>query len=185
MPLCWKGCELSCAGQLLSIQVNGENTGKVFKTKEYDLDRAKASFDCAQQIENHTATNQTVVWYVMSDSIGLRMEAQKRWGSKVLTNPDMEVIHPDCYYFTTCYGNDTAKLVSMQQGLGQLLAFAMTDWQVVTRHSGFGRIGAILGSWRDHTYQIDGHFAADGTPRSCSKDEADSYAYVATSWAGL
>ena len=106
------------------------------------------------------------------------------------------MIHPDCYFFETCFGNDTAKELALKQGFGQLFTFAMTDvqvaafklsrcapyrlqtstfittprhmsichyahWkqirfdlQVVTWASGFGRIGSMIGSWRQSVYQV-------------------------------
>ena len=62
--------------------------------RDYNLDRAKAYFDCAQEIEDtRKAGNQSVVWYLISDSIGLRMKAKERWGDKILTNTEMQVWH--------------------------------------------------------------------------------------------
>ncbi len=63
--------------------------------------------------------------------------------------------------------------------------FSAVLLQVITKASGFGRVGSMIGSWRSSVYQIDGMFAHDGIPRQCGLEDVDPYWVIAGSWAGL
>jgi hypothetical protein len=58
-------------------------------------------FDCATKIENeyfaergiNDTSKRKVVWYLISDSLQVRLEAKEKYGDKLLTNTQDEAIH--------------------------------------------------------------------------------------------
>lgn len=190
------------------------------------LKRARPWFDCAQQIEAHSAGARPVLWYLISDSINLRRAAQLQYGSKIATDIETAPSHVDCSSNNpmlvaagSCQG-EQMQTQAMQTAAADILAFAMTDvqvmassiWlqtltgqvcgfpcsnfvllciisrnlcdlQVITRESGFGRIGGLLSGRKQAIWQVRQNPLNDSL-RDCSTTP-DTLAQLASAWSGI
>lgn len=144
------------------------------------LRSAAGYFDCAQKIEDVFALpGQPVIWYLMSDSRVLREGAVQRFGSKLLTAINLQMVHPDCQTHNPDACDHTKMAQSMQHSIGQLLTFSLTDYQVVARDSGFGRLGAWLSGRWSSLYELGGRRA------TCNPHAPVSRAESSRQWAGV
>eukprot|EP00882_Tetradesmus_deserticola_P028042 GHRQ01031215.1.p1 GENE.GHRQ01031215.1~~GHRQ01031215.1.p1 ORF type:complete len:175 (-),score=36.20 GHRQ01031215.1:158-682(-) len=114
------------------------------------LDLAAPFFDCATQIEAAMAVpGQKIIWYLLSDNGSFRRAAKKRYGEKLLTDTTLQAMHTDCKRNsdpTLC--SESTMNVALQHSIGSMLAFSLADYHVMSRKSGFGRLGAWLsGRW--------------------------------------
>uniref|UniRef100_A0A383W237 Fucosyltransferase n=2 Tax=Tetradesmus obliquus TaxID=3088 RepID=A0A383W237_TETOB len=114
------------------------------------MDLAAPFFDCATQIETVlTVPGQKVIWYLLSDNGSFRRAAKDRYGEKMLTDTTLQAMHTDCKRNgnpTLC--SESTMNVALQHSIGSMLAFSLADYHVISRKSGFGRLGAWLsGRW--------------------------------------
>ncbi|GAQ83628.1 hypothetical protein KFL_001550180 [Klebsormidium nitens] len=151
------------------------------------LETAAADLACVEQIEeNRLRSGQQVLWYFLSESLTLRQKVKERYGDKVLTNTERVAKHPDC----TLNGESCAQAerdsaaAGLVFGAAQVHALAMTDVQVFTRDSGFGRIGAWL-SAVSHCHPLALYAIAQRQPRSCSIGSSDDLRASSLEWAGI
>ncbi|KAL0053885.1 hypothetical protein WJX82_000626 [Trebouxia sp. C0006] len=56
---------------------------------------------------------------------------------------------------------------ALQQAVGQMLAFSLTDFQVITHSSGFGRMSAWLGGYQHTIYGVEGGWGREAEHRIC------------------
>lgn len=128
----------------------------------HDIERGRVEirkfmpfFRCAKEIEDSRAKpNQSVLWYVLSDSLSVRLAAQELFGRKVLIEMH-RAAHPDCIHVQNdC--SERARNATMILAIGEMLSFSLADVHVFSRYSGFGRSGAWLSrqpGWeRRHLY---------------------------------
>jgi hypothetical protein len=131
-------------------------------------------FKCAERLEAaFAAPGQKVVWFLNSDSQQLRQAAKAKYGSKLLTDDELVMVHPECERrppannTTSSSGSGSStsgsagceaasRAWALQHSLGSVLTFSMTDYQIITIRSGFGRTGAWLADRRDGIYEING-----------------------------
>jgi hypothetical protein len=114
------------------------------------MDLAAPFFDCATQIESALSVpGQRVIWYLLSDNGSFRRAAKERYGEKLLTDTALQAMHTDCKRNgnpTLC--SESTMNVALQHSIGSMLAFSLADYHVISRKSGFGRLGAWLsGRW--------------------------------------
>lgn len=79
--------------------------------------------------------------YVLSDNHAVRQYALKKYGSKVLTAVEARLEHS-----ANKEGRDDAHALSvegMRTAIGEHHAFGLTDFQIVSHNSGFGRTAAF------------------------------------------
>lgn len=154
-------------------------------------------FRCAQDIEDsRRAQNQSVLWYVLSDSLSIRLAAQERFGSKVLIDRH-RAAHLDCESVATnC--SSRALDASLVLAVGEMLAFSLADVHVFSKDSGYGRSGAWLSRQagasggggrggaaykRQHLYDLLIHHR-DGN-RSCGRNNFADPNDDARQWSGI
>lgn len=136
-------------------------------------------FACAQEIENDRRTpGQKVIWYLISDSVALRRAAREKYGDKVLTDDRMRPAHLDCEINGQKCDAESVKYV-LRSAVAEMLLFSLTDYQVITFGSGFGRAGAFLSPHWRRIYTVE------HAPRTCGRFEYDSLETVATDYAGI
>jgi hypothetical protein len=104
-------------------------------------------FKCAMEAEQAFAKpGQRVIWFLMSDSPQLRQSARKTFGAKVVTesrgSPFPRCDDPGAATEKEC--DDRTLADSVIAPAADLWAFSMTDVQIITKYSGFGRVGAWL-----------------------------------------
>ena len=110
-------------------------------------------FKCAERLEAaFAAPGQNVIWFLNSDSQAVRQAAKAVYGDKLLTDDSLQTVHPERRVIKQ---DAEGKLKwALQHALGSILTFSMTDLQVITQTSGFGRTGAWLAERRDRMYEL-------------------------------
>lgn len=149
--------------RLLSIGIQVRFGDDVIKqdwrgvTASQTVSRAGAYFNCASQLEHKFKTpGQKVVWYLNSDSRELRRAAKEVYGNKLLTDTESSSVHSDCSFMDPSTCNKRSMDLAMQHAIGSMLTFSLTDFQVITHGSGFGRIPAwMTGKWNNLYDMID------------------------------
>eukprot|EP01035_Chromulina_nebulosa_P033014 gene33014-44169_t len=93
-------------------------------------------FLCAQEIENtRRIANQTVIWYLISDSLSLRLAAHEKYGSKVFVEK-VKPLHLDCKMAKIDCTN-SGQNTSMVMAAGEMLAFSLVSFHIIGQKSGF------------------------------------------------
>lgn len=144
-----------------------------------------AFFDCAAQLEanRRASPKQRVLYYMISDSVRLRKLASAALGPKLVTSLDVPVQHSRKEYRLTEDG--------MRRGFASAAAemwlFSLTDYQIITLHSGFGRLGAYMSGRFHQVYDIDVVQEQQTAPplRSCSPYDYASIEYISLNSTGL
>eukprot|EP01035_Chromulina_nebulosa_P024605 gene24605-32045_t len=150
-------------------------------------------FRCAQEIEDsRRESNQPVIWYVISDSLSIRLAAQEKFGSKVLIDR-VRASHLDCDS-TKLSCAELAQNQSLQLAVGEMLAFSLANVHIIGRASGYSRSGAWLSivppdSERQHIYDLPSEHIF-GKPREyenrpCSKSNFRPPGDDAKQWSGV
>jgi hypothetical protein len=131
-------------------------------------------FECAERLQAAYASHgQKVVWYLNSDSQALRAAAKQRYGAKLITDDELQMTHPDCFQgqavsnasSSSSHGQagqassssscaQQAMDAALQHSLGAMLTFSLTDYHIITKASGFGRLGAWLSGRWGNVYQV-------------------------------
>ena len=142
-------------------------------------------FLCAQEIENtRKKENQEVLWYLISDSLSLRMAAAEKYSSKLLVEK-VKPLHLDCKLVKAkCFhGNQNA---SMVMAAGEMLAFSLANFHIIGEESGFARSGAWLSiqssplSPREHIFTMH-----KGFNRSCAIGKHANPDEDSRRWSGI
>lgn len=155
----------------------GESDGVV---SEAALARGASWFECAQKIEEKFAVpGQRVLWFLNSDSKQLRKAAKAKYGDKLVTDDELAMIHPDCFQAKDKQLCQQATMdTAFQHSLGPLLTFSMTQYHVITKASGFGRLGAWLSGRWDNIYEISPGQACDPNAPTHPEQSAGAWAGV-------
>ncbi len=185
-------------GDATLVGGNGGGSGKPLET----LERFTAFFDCAAQIEDgrRRLPAQHVLYYLISDSTRLRRLAAEAMGGKLLTSTDAPVQHSREGQQGGVVGGgggrggstspkpSRAEVVrAFQAAAAEMWLFALTNYQVISLHSGYGRFGAFASGRFHQVYAID--LAKDATAaaanRSCGVLAYASMEYVSPESDGL
>jgi hypothetical protein len=128
-------------------------------------------------------------WYLISDSLELRQAAQRHFGAKLLTDDTYRPIHTYCPVNSAmglpCGFNQEERIrEATVRAAGDLLSFALTDYHIFSRESGFGRVGA----WLANSLQMHS-FSQKVKPGQvypkCSRASAESHRESANQWTGI
>ncbi|DBB13148.1 TPA: hypothetical protein ACH3X3_004902 [Trebouxia sp. C0006] len=113
----------------IGIQIRaGDNTFS--EDTGYPTALIQSYFDCAQQLDQQlqlTNPARPIVWYVVSESLQVCNAVKQQLGSKVFTRLDLHAEHANCKETGGC--SDVPGR-ALQQAVGQMLAFSLTDFQV-------------------------------------------------------
>ncbi|GAX78563.1 hypothetical protein CEUSTIGMA_g6003.t1 [Chlamydomonas eustigma] len=178
-------------------------------------------FDCAADIEeeafflaavasNQAATAKTdakpaaaappplrAVWYLLTDMLEVRLAFKRKYPNRVLVDDQAEIQHT--------VKDKAATNQSFVQAVGELWAFSLTDYHIITKKSGFGKVGAMVSAkTRKHIFTIyypmqvfnimgSGGPAFDNRkvvtmwqrPRQCGREFADSLDFVCSDFTGI
>jgi len=158
------------------IRVNDET----FNEKVLTLDKFKEFehyFECAKEIEeSRKKPGQPVLWYLSSASIALRRQAKVKFGSKLVTDVESLIMHPDCSNDQSTCSHDLMN-VALMQAAGDIISLAWTDFQIISR-TGFGRVGTVLAAGVNHTYLVP-------REKPCSIENFDPWSDVSSYGAGI
>ncbi|WIA34815.1 hypothetical protein OEZ86_013113 [Tetradesmus obliquus] len=113
-------------------------------------------FECAAALEaEYARAGQQSIWFVISDSGAFRRAARQKYGDKVLTDDELQLMH------VACHLNDDPSLCqqsnlesAVQHSVGEMLSFSLTDYHIITQNSGFGRVGAWLSGRWGNIYEL-------------------------------
>ena len=139
-------------------------------------------FLCAQEIENtRRKMNQTVLWYLISDSLSLRLAAHEHYGDKLIVEK-IKAMHLDCA-MTNMTCSNSGQNMSMIMAAGEMLAFSLADYHVTGKNSGFARSGTWLSIQplpRTHIFTIEGK-----QNRSCAIGKHSKAEEESRRWSGV
>eukprot|EP00775_Hariotina_reticulata_P006113 gene6113-6352_t len=146
----------------IGIQVRtGDDTLKRQQTLEEGkslLKKYQAFFTCAQRIEaTYAAAGQKVIWFLNSDSLALRQAAHQEYGVKLLTETISPAVHIDCsnQFNRNLSRCDSAWAdVAMQDAVGAMLTFSMTNYHIISKKSGFGKLPAWMSGRSQHLFEV-------------------------------
>jgi len=116
-----------------------------------DLDRQfYMFFDCAEQIEAFVRAGgrnfTSVVWYLITESMPLRLAAITKYGSKVVTALNTSIEHSSKEKSVCKEANCTVSVTGFQTAAAEWWLFALAEFHVISRFSGFGRSAAMRSS---------------------------------------
>jgi hypothetical protein len=87
-------------------------------------------FVCCKELEANVAKpHQTVVWYLITNCLSLRIAAIKKWGKKVLTLSSSNLEHIE----------DTNNTLAFRTAIAEHWSFGYVDYAIITKDSSFGR----------------------------------------------
>jgi hypothetical protein len=144
-----------------------------------------AFFDCAAQLEagRRASPQQPVLYYLISDSVRLRQLAAAALGPKLVTSLDVPVQHSRMQESM----RDALARRGFQSAAAEMWLFSLTNYQIITLHSGFGRLGAYMSGRFHQVYDID-FVQNQQTPpprRACSAYDYASIEYISLNSTGL
>jgi hypothetical protein len=99
-----------------------------------------------------------VLWYLISDSARLRQLALERYGPDKLVTQTAAAHHIVCGKTDKCKDTDEAQQnAALTAAAGDMLSLSLTDFQVLTDRSGFGKVASAIGmGW--HTVWFGGGY---------------------------
>ncbi len=149
-----------------------------------------AWFECAQQIEgDNVVANRQVLWYLLSDSQPLREFAKEKFGDKLLVTIPGEGM---ALGHSTWGADDPYQ--SFISAAGENWLFGMTDYQVVTGASYFGKVGALRSMgwhnlyslWVQEKDNVSSVARFDNLQsRQCGKHDYEHLEDVSARWFGI
>jgi hypothetical protein len=161
-----------------------------------DVDSGYVSdhFSCALELEHSIRQNLNndqrrtvkISWLLLADSFSVRLAAKHRYGNKLIVDVSRRNLHPLRYVELLHLQNQSDLVESQVSAAGDILSFSLADYHVVTKESGFGRIGAWLSIAqassppRRHVFNIE-----KGVHRSCRVQDADDFLVDSEHWAGI
>ena len=97
-----------------------------------------------------------MLWYLISDSARLRQLALERFGADKLVTQTAAAHHIVCGKTDKCKDTDEAQQnAALTAAAGDMLSLSLTDFQVLTDRSGFGKVASAIGmGW--HTVWFGG-----------------------------
>ncbi|KAK9919098.1 hypothetical protein WJX75_009394 [Coccomyxa subellipsoidea] len=148
--------------------------------REIDHDDLGRWFRCASKVEEeYRVEGMPVHWYMVSDCPALRYKAAKKYGPKVLL-PSQELVTEHITYST---GNTTKDLLAIQTAFAEQWLLGMTDFQVITEESSFGRLAALRSLRFRSVYTMRSPEAMAERSRNdsweCKRSEFDTFEEVA------
>jgi len=104
------------------------------KTAFQQDDFTCSMFKCADYLSN--SVNASTKFVLISDCVGIRWAAKEYYGDRLITylSDLTEVSHVE----------QNRSLETLRLAASELWLFSMTDYQIITRDSSFGRVGAFL-----------------------------------------
>jgi hypothetical protein len=182
------GCQALSDNSVLKIGIQirvGDRTLVKGRRDFTPLAQYDAFFDCAAQLEasRRASPRQRVLYYLISDSVRLRKLAVAALGPKLVTSLDVPVQHSRKEYDLSEEGLRRG----FESAAAEMWLFSLTNYQIITLHSGFGRLGAYMSGRFHQVYDIDVVQGQQTPPplRSCSPYDYASIEYISLNSTGL
>jgi hypothetical protein len=170
----------------IGIQIRAGDKILVHKRRDNTtLELYDAFFDCATQLEalGRTSPKQRVVYYLITDSMKLRRLAKEALAPKLLTSLDVYLQHSRVQRGVP----DDELRQGFVSAAAEIWLFSLTNYQIITLHSGFGRLGAYMSGRFHQVYDIDIRQNQQTPPpgRTCSSYDYASIEYIRNTSTGL
>lgn len=111
------------------------------------VQRFSPFFSCAEEVEGQLMGllgRKRVLWYLISDSMGLREEAQVAWPDKVLTRTsELALAHSRSSLLGPLVQSNSTCTSFLDSAMEHWL-FGLADAHVISQWSGFGRTGSLV-----------------------------------------
>jgi len=150
------------------------------------LNAAKRHIDCAEQIEARWATEypgRPIQWFVISDSRNLRIALKNKYGTKIVTDDESMPQHVDCNNpLSKCKTAKNMQQAAMILAVADIITMSMTDAQIISLQSGFGRIGGWLANCEKKIFQVS--MTHKVWNANCS-GSFDSIEHLTGNWSGI
>lgn len=149
----------------------------------------KHFFDCAEQIERSRRQqwHLRVVWYLATDSLFLRREAKRLYGSKLVTDTGYLPYHSDCaLHNPSACRKDVVESV-FRASVAELYLLTKAQYHVVTYTGGFGQLGGWLSGEIEHPhiYALPSlRQGGTGKKVTCGPHDAVSSHFMSRIWSG-
>lgn len=117
---------------------------------------------------------------MLSDSVQVRRRLKDAHGAKVLTTIEI-VEHSASGVDTDVLEGNLTSLQGFQAAVWEHWLFSMTDFQIITHHSGFGRTAAFRSLPRVTFYSCSLH----ESPKPCGPSDNNHIHETATHFAGI
>jgi len=100
-----------------------------------------------------------------------------------VTDTETQPLHVDCNNpgVGRCAGQRQVQVLAMQTAVADIMTFAMTDVQVITHDSGFGRIGGWLSGRTKAIWELGSNGAYGGR---CTQPPVVAE-NIANAWSGI
>ena len=85
--------------------------------------------------DKQTKKKKKIIWYLISDSYQLRVDAQMKYGNKLITNTKDKPLHS---------GSKDGGMMSLRTLLAEELTLALCDYFIISHDSGVGRMAIWL-----------------------------------------
>eukprot|EP00906_Rhabdomonas_costata_P004702 RCo006956 len=143
-------------------------------------------FDCAAQIEQDRRKpwHTRVVWYFASDSLSLRREAKKLYGSKLITNTHTPAVHTECTTHNASTCDRSVLREAFQTVAAEIYVMSKAQYHVLTSSGGIGQMGAWLSGEISHPHSYVLERSPPQQARPCSPDKATPYKVLSEMWSG-
>ncbi len=169
----------------IQIRVGDFVFNKPGKANQLKLADYMSYFDCAKEIQNHRRTHATkkVLWYLVSDSQRLKELALERFGPDLLVTSTEPSRHVICAKdgLTDCSEADEMA-DSLAAAAADMMGLAETDYIVLTRKSGFGKVAAWLNMrWHNVWWLTPG----EENRKVCGPRSYVGLEFMADKWSGL
>jgi hypothetical protein len=178
------GIQIRSGDKVIGKEANGTVKQQGVLTLNDVLKPSAHFFKCAERLEAaFAAPGQKVIWFLNSDSQAVRQAAKAVYGDKLLTDDSLGVVHVQRGLIKQDAAEGKLKW-ALQHSLGSILTLSLTDVQIITAKSGFGRTGAWLADRRDRMYELSRKNKPDWSD-SCIPEQPMPNANSSTKWSGI
>lgn len=135
-------------------------------------------FDCASEIESFArlSLNQTVVWYLITDSIHVRQQAAEKFGEKIITSLNSTIEHSAKEFCGGCKVSHEG----FKAAAAEWYMFGLCDYFVISLMSGYGRSAAFRSLRQNSIYTVVNH-----GPTQCGQRSFNDVDFLGRSWSGI
>jgi hypothetical protein len=155
----------------IGIQIRTNDTVLMDQVEIKDLSPWHEYFKCAQEIEDYyRLPGQRVAWLLVSDSVHIRQLAREKFGDKLVTNVGKAKVQHIGVNRNAEEKEEASKRPIFVAAAGEIWLFSLADFHVISRFSGYGRVGAFWSKRPHSTYTIN----LELPPRSCGPFDYDS-----------
>lgn len=173
----------------IGLQIRTGDSFIMNQDHHVDLSIYNAFFSCAKQIENF-AINQSkgqyksAIWYLVSDSVPLRMSAVEMFGtSKIVTSLDSVVEHSSKESGFCFLEECNVSSIGFQTAAAEWWLLSLANYHVISERSGYGRSAGMLSLHPNSIYTIPRHMQHGEI--TCNNESFTDIGKLPLDWSGI